>query len=434
MLFGLFGKKSNKDGLIEKGKKLLAQGRTAEAMTYFEDAAELDPSCETVGGLLRECRTRLVELNVEEALALKTHDPEKAVEHARLALDLAGSDKELARKAGDALSAVSKAAPARQPKKEEKKRLFEPSCGCASPSCSSGDSGCAEEAGGFHEDPDDLFYFYLETADPEEKEAFEELGPSFRRGYVALMQGNGDEAGVWFGKARSEEGDTFALCYVGGMLAWQKEDGRTANRLLAEAVRKNPEFGPAVRRRAALLREAQLPSEAVEALEGWVEGHPEDKDALTLYAAALAEAGRARRAWEVFGPYAESAHKTNPGLALLWAHILLADQRPEDAIRVLRTAVAAQPDFLDAQEILGIQLTRKGGRDAEGAVRAFKHCYKKNPEKGWYYLLRIADAYRSMGETGQAKKFLDEAYEELPETPEARKSFETVSAAIEAGG
>lgn len=437
MLFGLFGKKSNKDGLIEKGKKLAAQGRTAEALTYFEDAAELDPSCETLRELMGECRVKLVELNVEEALALKNHDPERAVEHARLALDLAGDNKDLAKKAGEALAQVVKGVPAKAVKKEESKRLFEPSCGCASPSCNSHEGGCGDEGAGveeFHEDPDDLFYFYLETADPEEKVAFEDLGPAFRRGYVALIQGNADEAGVWFGQARKESGNTGPLCYVGGMLAWQKEDFRTADKLLSEAIRLSPDFGPAVRRRATLLREAQLPAEAVSCLEGWVEGHPEDKEGLTIYAAALAEAGRSRRAWEVFGPYAETAHKTNPGLALLWAHILLADQRADEAITVLRTAVTVQPDLLDAQEILGIQLTRKGGREAEGAVKAFKHCYKKNPEKGWYYLLRLCEAYKSMGQPDQAKKFLDEAFDELPETEEARNIWDTVAANLNREG
>lgn len=451
MLFGLFGKK-NKETCLAKGDKLAAQGRVAEAVTWYQDALDLDPNCEDARAKIKECRTRLVDLNIEEAEAFLSSEPDKAAEHARLALQLAEDDRELAKKAGDVLAKVTKAAP-RKPKEEAPKRMFEPSCGCASPSC--GPSSCKdqghdddeeeedgehEEKGGydvrseFQEDPDDLFYFYLDSADPEEKVAFEEKGDAFRRAYVALLQGEGEEAGKWLGKARAEEEDKASIFYLAGLLAWQKMDGTTADRLLFEATRANPDFTPAFKRRAMLLREAQRPADAARILAPVVEQKNNDKELLTLYAASLAESGKAAEAVEVLGPYAREGMKTDAGLALLWAHILRTAGNEDEAIGAARIATTLSPNAVDAQEVLGIMLIRKGGRDAEGAVKAFKQCYRLNGEKGWYYLLRIAESYAAMGQSGEAGKFLEEARKELPDTKEARSAWETVSGIVAAKG
>lgn len=428
MVFGFFSKKSSKDKCLEKGKKLAASGRSAEAITYFEDALEADPSCEEAAAQIRVCREHLVKMNIEEAEALVNVDPVRAVEHARLALELAAGENDLAKTAGEALARLSKYAPKEDKKAapEKPKRLFEPSCGCASMSC--GDSCGQEEGEGFEEDPDDVFYFYLDSCDEEEKAAFEERGPAFRRAYVALQQGDGLEAGKWLSAAKKEEGSVVAVPYIQGMFAWMKGDAPAAEKFLAEASALAPSFTPAIKRRAMLLREMRRAPEAVNLLTPLAESRPDDKEALTMLSAALLEAGRPADAVERLGPYAKEEMKTNGSVALLWGIILEAADRAEESLTALKLAASLQSTNLEVLERLGLSQIRAGGREAENAVKVFKQCYRLDEEKGWYYLLRIAQAYAARGWMDEANSMLEEARKELPDTPEAQGAWQTVAA------
>ncbi|WP_298269342.1 tetratricopeptide repeat protein [Geobacter sp.] len=102
------------ESYLEKGEKLLAAGRVAEARTLFQDALEsLSSDCpgrDAVEAQIRErialTGNRLAELNLEEARhALKSGEMAKAEEHLNLALDLA-EDVTIREKAEKILAAI----------------------------------------------------------------------------------------------------------------------------------------------------------------------------------------------------------------------------------------------------------------------------------------------------------------------------------------
>lgn len=428
MVFGLFSKKSNKEKTLEKGRKLAEKGRAAEAMTYFEEALEIDPDYAEAKEALQACREYIVRLNLREAEELCLIDHQKASEHVNLALDLAGDDKALFKEASEVLTRVAKHAPKVKPAPEKPKRLVEPSCGCASPACG---PECGDDvAGQFEEDPDDLFFFYLDTAAEEEKRAFENLGPAFRRAFVALQQGDTAEAAKWLVKAKDEEGKIAAIPYAQGMLAWQRNDLKKAEREFAEAMKLDPDFGIALKRRTTVLREMGKPADAVTLIEPRIASHPDDKEALVIYAAALGESGRADRAVEVLRPHAASEMKKDPQLAVLWGRLLEADQKTGEALNAYKAGAALQPNNAEILEILGVCQIRAGGRETEGAVKSFKQCYKLVPEKGWYFLLRIAEAYAVGGNKAEAARMIAESSHELPDNQQARQIWEHFDKAL----
>lgn len=424
MVFGLFSKRNNKEKTLENGRKLAAKGRAAEAMTYFEEALEMDPDYAEAKEAMKACRQYIVRLNLKEAEELCLIDNQKASEHVNLALDLAGDDKELFKEASEVLTKVAKHTPKASPKPapEKPKRLVEPSCGCASPSCG---SDCHEDVGSqFEENPEDLFYFYLDTSADDEKEAFENLGPSFKRAFVALQQGDTAEAAKMLVKAKDEEGKIAAIPYAQALLAWQRNDLKRAEKEFADALNLDPGFASALKKRATVLREMGKPADAAALLEPRLASNPGDKEAVAICAAALGESGNAARAVELLRPVALEDMKKDPQLAILWGRLLEADKKNAEALTAYKTAAAAQPTNAEILEILGIFQIRTGGKEIEGAIKSFKQCYKLLPAKGWYFLLRIAEAQAVGGNKAEAARLIEEARHELPDDPQAVKIWE----------
>ncbi len=113
MVFGwLTGSKNSAGKALEKGRKLSAQGRWAEALTYYDEAMEDASSSDEARSGARVCREKLVESNLAEARAFAMADePDRALEHARLALELAGPEGDLRERAETVLSELGKTVP-----------------------------------------------------------------------------------------------------------------------------------------------------------------------------------------------------------------------------------------------------------------------------------------------------------------------------------
>ncbi len=258
----------------------------------------------------------------------------------------------------------------------------------------------------------------------------EELGPGFRRAFVALQQGNSQEAARMLLRAADEEGDIAVIPYARGLLAWQRGDLPKAEAEFARSQILDPDFGPAVRKRAMVLREMGRPLDAVEVLAPRMESHPADREALIMSAAALTEAGQADRAIELFGPYAVQEHKKNPQVAVLWGRMQEGAGRKDEALGAYKAAAALQPGNPEVLEILGMYQLKYGGRELEGAVLSFKACFKAAPEKGWIYLLRICEAYALGGYHAEANAMLEEARAVLPDDPQARAVWEHFASSL----
>ncbi|MBI5443539.1 MAG: tetratricopeptide repeat protein, partial [Deltaproteobacteria bacterium] len=121
------------------------------------------------------------------------------------------------------------------------------------------------------------------------------------------------------------------------------------------------------------------------------------------------------------------------GAALLLAEAHRRGGDREQALRVLQDVLARKPDQVQALAAAGDLLLEEGGSRAERAAELFKRCYRNDPEQGWFYLLRVAEAYSALGRSAEAEEMLERAGSELPGTAEARRAWELVERRI-AGG
>ncbi len=430
MVFGwLTGSKNSAGKALEKGRKLSAQGRWAEALTYYDEALE-DPSCsdEARSGA-RVCREKLVESNLAEARAFATaEEPDRALEHARLALELAGQEQDLRERAEAALAGSATAVPESAPvASRPRERLFAPSCaGSCSEPC--GEPGEVHESGA---EVDDLFEFYLDAVTPQEREAFEVLDGSFREGFVLLQQGAIDEARPLLEASAAEHPEAPAPHYALGLLAALARTGEATDHF-GRALGADPDFAPAAHHRADALRETGNPGEGARLLEEWLNGHPEDGEAQVLLSACRLEAGDATGALQA----AEQADRTvpveDPRPRLLKARALATLGHRDQAIGALQAVAARRPDLLEALVPLGRLLVEKGGPAAEKAAEIFKACYRLDPQRGWWHLLRVAEAYGARGWKKEALDLLHQVEGELPEGDEAHAEWKAVRDGLEA--
>jgi tetratricopeptide (TPR) repeat protein len=430
MAFGWFsGKKDPAGKALEKADRLAGQGRWAEALSYYEEALDAAPGSEPARNGVRACREQLVAFNLSEAAAYETAgDPAKAREHAALALELAAGEAGPASRAREALARLegpgaSTAAPASAPG-----RLFPPSCGCPAP-CGPGDA--CEEGG---EAPvEDLYGFYLEALSPEEREAFEPLEGDFPEGFVLLQQGETRLARPLLEAARSANPAQPGPHYALGLLAALEKDPEAAGRHFSKALEVAPDFSPAAHHRADVLRESGSPAEGAAFLRRWLQGHPDDGEAWVLLAACALEAEDPAGSLEAAEEGARRMPPADPRANLLKARALCRLGRPDQALGALQAVAARRPDLLEALVPMGDILLEKGGASAERAAEVFKRCYRLDPERGWVYRLRLAQAYAARGWPAEAKEMLAEARAELPDAPEARERWEEVRRALEGG-
>lgn len=431
MAFGWFsGKKDPAGKALEKADKLAGQGRWAEALSYYEDACDATPGSEPARNGARTCREQLVAFNLSEAAAYETAgDPAKAREHAALALELAGGEAGLASRAREALDSLERPGASATPPPAAPGRLFPPSCGCPAP-CGPGETGEAEAG----EAPvEDLYGFYLEALSPEERDAFEPLEGDFPEGFVLLQQGETHRARPLLEAARNAQPSQPGPHYALGLLAALERDPEAAGRHFSQALEVAPGFSPAAHHQADVLRETGNPAEGAAFLRRWLQGHGDDGEAWVLLAACSLEEGNPAAGLEAAEEGARRMPPADPRANLLKARALRQLGRPDQALGALQAVAARRPDLLEALVPMGDILLEKGGASAERAAEVFKRCYRLDPERGWVYRLRLAQAYAARGWPAQAKEMLAEARAELPDAPEARERWEEVRRGLEGG-
>ncbi|MFU8856285.1 MAG: tetratricopeptide repeat protein [Deferrisomatales bacterium] len=426
MAFGWFsGKKDPAGRSLEKADKLAGQGRWAEALSYYEDALEAQPGWEPAAGGVRTCRERLVAWNLEEAQGYaNAEDLPKAQEHAALALELAGEHPELRRRAQEALDRLGSGAPEAPAPGRAAERLFPPSCACPAPSCATGGQGETDED---LASVDDLFGFYLESLSAEEREAFEHLGDGFAEAFVHLQQGETDRARPGLEEAARAHPDAPGPHYALGLLAALDKEVEAAEGHFLRALGADPDFSPAAHHRADVLRERGRPGEGAAFLREWLKGHPEDGEAWVLLAAGSFEAGDPAPALEAAEEAVRRVGPADPRPTLWKARALRELRRPDEALEAFQTVAARHRDLLEALVPLGQLLLEKGAGTAEKAAEVFKRCYRLDGDRGWWYLLRVAEAYAAKGWKPEARDVLATARRELPDTEEALAQWDVVS-------
>lgn len=143
----------------------------------------------------------------------------------------------------------------------------------------------------------------------------------------------------------------------------------------------------------------------------------------------LGETGRAARHLERAGPVGvgfpdplvDAAAPAGAGAAMLQGRLALRAGRVEDAVRLLREAVAADPTSASAHRDLAVALERSG--DADTAVAAAAEAARLEPDlpRSWYELGRLRLTLGA--DPDGAIEALERALELAPDYPEALRTL-----------
>ncbi len=414
MVFGWFSKRPPAHKALERAEKRFQQGRWAEALADYEEAASDPALADRARARARACRERLVELNLDEALALsRANEPERAREHAELALELAGQETDLVERARQVLEELSRRLP------ESRPPAGHPGPACTG--CEPGTEPPSEPPGG---EPEDLFAFYLETLTPAERRILEPLGGSFPEAFVRLQQGDADGASPLLEQAAAEHPGAAGVQYALGLLALLRRNWAEADARFRTVLEQVPDLDAAASHRAEALREAGKADEARAAIAAHLEARPGYGDGWTLLAALCLEAGDARGALQAAEQAVRALEEGRIEPLVLKALALEALERLDEALETLQGAAARAPDRVEVLEPIGRLLLRKGGPSAERAAEVYRRCAALDPERGWRHLLRVAEAYIARGWSAEAQEILEQVAPRLPEDPEARAEWE----------
>ncbi|GLI39021.1 tetratricopeptide repeat protein [Geobacter hydrogenophilus] len=268
----LFSKLFRKDAAscLEKGEKLLAAGRFAEARLALEDALErLDansPEGATTAAVIREkmvvAGNRLAEMNLQEAEhCLMSGEFAKAEEHLNLTLDLA-DDVTIRDKAVKSFALLEKQIP--HVHHHEKKG------GCGG--CGGSTSQHSEniEIGDDGLNDMDRFELLVRPLPGDLPERYADLGEEFAVGYLAAHGGDQMTAEKVFERLLAS-GESDILLYELAILSHQGGDGRRCETLLRRAFALNDANPLCNLSLVQLLTENGRFTEAVPLLERMVE-------------------------------------------------------------------------------------------------------------------------------------------------------------------
>lgn len=269
MFFSKFFRK-DAASCLEKGEKLLAAGRFAEARLSLEDALErIDasvPGGATMAAVIREKMTvtgnRLAEMNIQEAEhCLRSGDIAKADEHLNLSLDLA-DDVTIRDKAEKLLTSLERETPHVH---DHGKKGGCGGCGGSASQHSEmielGDDGLSER---------DRFELLVRPLPGDLPERYAALGEEFAVGYLAAHGGDQATAGKVF-EQLLVSGDNDILLYELAILSHQGGDGRRCEALLRRALALNDANPLCNLSLVQLLTENGRFNEAVPLLERMVE-------------------------------------------------------------------------------------------------------------------------------------------------------------------
>jgi tetratricopeptide (TPR) repeat protein len=143
--------------------------------------------------------------------------------------------------------------------------------------------------------------------------------------------------------------------------------------------------------------------------------HPEDLRFAQLQARALFDAGDRSAAVAVLESTARAFPKDTPTQYAL-ADLYTDAGRVEEAERVLRQVLAADPNNPNALNYLGYHLAVRG-EDLDEAIRLVRRALEAEPDNG-AYLDTLGWAYFRRGDLTEAEKYLSAAAQRLPENSE----------------
>lgn len=259
---------------------------------------------------------------------------------------------------------------------------------------------------------DELFELAIADKPASRAEAYRVLGDDFKRGYVALVQGDGDTAARALERAAARTGPSFVL---------QLELGRAyslAGRLVAagDALEEAERLSPADVEGALLLGAVNVElgrfREAREKLESLLRMGERTPEVLYLLGKSLAGLGRRDEALERFRETVRMEPRFHEAY-FEGARIVADGGDAEAALSLLHRACSLEPDEVRYNRAL-VRLVLDHDLDAETGLPACDRLMVTDVDRHWEYLSWIAELYIRRGWKREARDPLRKALALVP--------------------
>lgn len=280
-------------------------------------------------------------------------------------------------------------------------------------------------------------------AHPPRRGALDE-SPAFTRmlsdADAAMADGKPADAGRLLDEARAMAPESPDLWLAIARLRLRGGEHLTALEAVDRALAFGPDYAPALRLRALMVRDAHGASDALPWFEAALKVDPDDADTLADYAATLGDAGegsaslKAARALAKVAPddprvsylqavlaargrqftiarsllaKSKMAERAVPAAQLLDAVINLEEGNADTAAEILEALATRQPANARLRDLLARAMF-EGGRDVELVKRFGPEA--SLPEASPYLLMLVARAHERLGERAAAAPLLARAY------------------------
>lgn len=434
MVFSLFRKRFDKvvaqaDKLFEAGQLGLARGEYADALNRFKAGQDSPEEKARVEQRLREVHVKLADAQIEGGnrfLGVGNFEDARGCFEAALALaEQAGDDGALDR-AHDALDSLDHA-------REESTRA----------------ARAKREAMDIdrhtHEDTDAEFALLISTFPDAREDAYAELGPDFRDGYLALNVGQARKALKHFDKVNQPDAPWLAYERARALrVLGQTNEAVQAFEKAARLLEDDPAILPVLSNlvdtalrggrfdvaEAAIDRHAQIEGEKLESEDvatmrvNMLRAKGDHAQALTYLRARMKQTPSALALWRLMGITCEEAGKDAEAIAAY------------EQVMGLRWRFVPERNVVDCDQFSASRLAElllKTGGDAERALQLTAALMlQMGPEGRWQPLMLRAAVLRQAGRTPEAIRQVEEELERLsPQAPpEARQQLTAALAAL----
>jgi tetratricopeptide (TPR) repeat protein len=270
----------------------------------------------------------------------------------------------------------------------------------------------SHEAPPFDGDPMEVFEVLVNTLDPEQAEEYRSLGKDFALGYAYTNHGDFKRAIEYFEMALQDHPDERIVhMELGRALLFFGEYHRAVNEL-TRARQGLPDDPGVCHLLASALSEDGETGAALEVLQESLAKDLEDIEThlimgdLFMKTGEMSEAGKAyQKALEMDPEFSES-HSRMGAWALMRGDRALAIEHYSEAVEHgshIQDMVALADLYLE------------NDRDLEGALGLLNQALYYNPQKRWYYMVRIGEIYLKKGWEDKAREVLEEVRELIPQ-------------------
>ncbi|MEL6181511.1 MAG: tetratricopeptide repeat protein, partial [Myxococcota bacterium] len=391
-----------------------ARGEYQEALRRLEDEAGSDAvdARNIIRDKLEQVHLKLYQTHLEKARTFEDNGAhQRAIEFYRLALDFA-QGSESRQGLLDRIVAIEHTMKENSNAAASRKRAHAPQAV---------DIETTEE-----EQEHEAFYVLLSDLEPAQADVYEALGDDFRRGYMALMRGDLEDAEALLSPFLERDPDNTFLQYEVGRLRLAQDRYEEAEALLREACASSPDM--------LLLRHARIEAlwglNDLETAERVVEESFEIDDELLAnfrYAGETClRSGEYENGVEILEMGVE-IHPNSTELYRLLGLLHQARDNPQSAIEAFETSLRILWQYNYETETLtfdhpsafaaaNLYLSTGTNLDrAEELFRALLSNSRSAEADRWAFLMGIGQVAERQGRTHEARSFYVDAVTSLPE-------------------